>query len=228
MVELDKNRGGWMKAFESFIESDAFFPILVLLLVMLVIVFIWIILSNRHAMIKQNEKRYVAIDENAKIKIVSDSPSKEQTIPEVEEREPSNEISIVEEIKVTENKTEDKEENFEDNNIYQEPENINLANEITEENVDPVEIKKEDYEFPIEDEIINDIIDPFKATPSDNHEVNENVNVEYPKEYTREKTEVFEFPEFKEEEVSEQEIEDEIINTANEYIKNIMGSSKGD
>lgn len=220
-----------MKAFESFIESDAFFPILVLLLVMLVLVFVWIILSNRQAIIKKSEKRHVAIDENAKIKIVSDSPSKEQTLPEVEEREPSNEISIVEEVKVTDNKTDEKEENLENSNTYQEQEDINIGQGLEEENLAPIEINNEDFEFPMGDEIINDfnaIIDPFTATPSDNHEVNEEVNVEYPKEYTREKTEVFEFPEFKEEAVSEQDIEDAIINTANEYIKSIMGNSKED
>ena len=46
-----------MRTFENFIESEAFFPVLILLLVLLVCVFMWIMMSNKKEIKKRNYLR---------------------------------------------------------------------------------------------------------------------------------------------------------------------------
>ena len=268
-----------MNSFESFIESDAFFPVLILLLVMLVLVFVWIVLSNKNESKQKKEKKNIQIDENAKIKIVSDGIEVPQNkiIEEPVVEEPGrDEIAIVEEVSVTNDELTNN--NLDENTVLNDEINNNEQiiddPKLEEENVivdlpipkvedEPIEIptvnevidEGEEVEIPVptiandenvtsfenimsdmdvevptiennENIDINDevvIPNAFDTKPDDNHEVNEEVNAEYPNEYTSEKTEIFEFPAFKEEDViSSTDVETEIINAANEYIKNIM------
>ncbi len=62
-----------MNTLGNFIESDVFFPILMILLLLLIGVFIWIVLSNRkQERLYKEKKRSVKIDEDAQIKIVDE------------------------------------------------------------------------------------------------------------------------------------------------------------
>jgi len=60
-------------------------------------------------------------------------------------------------------------------------------------------------------------IDAFNFKPDDNKEINEDVKVEEPHEYTGEKTEIFNFD-------FDKDIDDKIIDAANIYIEKITGS----
>ena len=50
-----------MRTFENFIESEAFFPVLILLLVLLVCVFMWIMMSNKKEIKKRRDKKKINI-----------------------------------------------------------------------------------------------------------------------------------------------------------------------
>ena len=63
----------------------------------------------------------------------------------------------------------------------------------------------------------------FNSQPSNDTNINEDIKYDMPNEYIGEKTEVFDFPDFDKEDIfSSGDIETEIINAAEDYIKNIM------
>ena len=92
-----------MRTFENFIESEAFFPVLILLLVLLVCVFMWIMMSNKKEIKKRRDKKKIKIDENAEIKIVSDGNEKVRVRKtqknNIDDEPERTEIAIVEEEK---------------------------------------------------------------------------------------------------------------------------------
>lgn len=95
-----------MGTFTSFIESEAFFPVLIVLLVALVGVFIWIIVSNsKEAKKELDGKKNIVIDESAELKIIPDPSKQNANLGEVKElsvieEEPSDEIKIIEEFSI--------------------------------------------------------------------------------------------------------------------------------
>lgn len=283
-----------MKAFEKFIESDAFFPVLIVLLILLILVFVWAILSSKkEAKERQLRKQNIQVDKNAEIKIIKDGNSINQS--EVQQEEPeeveTNEIKIVEEQvidsidninqSITEVNEVDlselplvdipipevTEETFvipsivvqPDEGIEVEiptPEKINEENIPQSENVtleftrpmDAHEDVGEKVEIPPMKEMIdeigesvlqespkeviteeNHIDEAFYSIPSETRDINENIVTEEPKEYLGEKTEIFDFPDFGEELLknnnSADDIETEIINAANKYIESIMAKN---
>lgn len=68
----------------------------------------------------------------------------------------------------------------------------------------------------------------FESIPSEDTTINENITYNAPQEYTGEKTEVFDFPDFseltgnKDDEQPTVDIDEEIIKTAKQYIQTIM------
>lgn len=256
-----------MKTFESFIESEAFFPVLILLLVMLVCVFMWIVLSNKKEAQKRREKKKVNIDENAEIKIVSDGYDdvriKKVKKEKYEDEPERTEIAIVEEVKGSDgfmNITRDEPKetiynidlpNFNEARFIKESEdeeiidykNIDYGDltvppvpdifkdefeaksdedtkeeKVEEQSIDKIEEIDEDYEKTRK-------LEAFSASPNGDYEINEDIKVEPPKEYVGEKTEVFDFPDFDQDDIfSSGDIETEIITAAEDYIKDIMGN----
>ena len=191
-----------MKAFETFIESDAFFPVLVLLLVALVIVFMWIILSNKNEVQKRRAKRNIKIDETAKIKIVSDHPAKKtpKKMDEEIEKPSRKEIAIVEEVGA-------KRSYFKD---Y-----------FADEQEDIIDAPSKDS-YMEEDVKLNNNMDDFYATQEVYEEEEDPIKVA-----ANINTDLLDFPDLDTDTFSGIDIESEIINTANEYIKNIMNNKEG-
>lgn len=339
-----------MDAFAKFIESDAFFPILILLLVLFIGVFIWIIVSNKkEEKMRRLKRQNIIIDESAQIKIISKDGFNNQELKEIKdkieyEENTSDEIKIIEEFSIKPKEPEifipgpeeekstyeeivfddydknantgstfvipvpgkdeetpivdkidieytkaESEElslkaiNFDDDIPLMKKEEVNkefddgkeiedyitsLTTKIDLDNVDvDTESFEETYNIPIsktleeeyEDEIklkttnvITDedgeeieipstkkeISEPketeinfqsaFGVSPTDNFTINENITYENPKEYTGEKTEVWDFDidSYEAEEKEAKEIEEKIINAANEFIANIMKNNR--
>lgn len=247
-----------MKTFETFIESEAFFPVLILLLVMLVCVFMWIVLSNKKEAQKRREKKKVKIDENAEIKIVSDGNDdariKKVKKEKIEDEPERTEIAIVEEVAGSNNYLEVNHEEPKETIYNIDLPNFNEARFTREDDEEIIDYKNIDYgdlsvppvpdifkdefsdvetiknEEPVSSEIeqaskenknIEDYA--FNTTPNDDREIHEDVKVEPPKEYVGEKTEVFDFPDFDQDDIfSSGDIETEIITAAEDYIKDIM------
>lgn len=284
-----------MKAFEKFIESDAFFPVLIVLLILLVLVFVWAILSSKkEAKERQLRKQNIKVDENAEIKIIKEGNeiNQEEVQPSEPEEVETNEIKIVEEQIVdsanidNQNITEVKEvdlselplvdipipevteETFAIPSIVVQPDegievDISVPEKINEENVPQSENVTLEFTRPMNmhedigekveippmkemvDEIGESVIDEpskeiiteenhldeaFNSTPNETRDINENVVTEEPKEYLGEKTEIFDFPDFGEELLknnnsTDEDIETEIINAANKYIESIMAKN---
>lgn len=233
-----------MKTFENFIESEAFFPVLILLLVMLVCVFMWIILSNKKEEQKRRSKKNIKIDEDAEIKIVSDGNDdlRVRRIPageldDVDEPERS-EIAIIEEVKDSTPFVNFSMKPKEDETIYDIPlPNFNegrfTETEYQEEEIQDNEIDYGDLSVPVVPDIFKekgengtnnvDFSNAFSTRPNGDTEINEDIKVEEMNEYVGEKTEVFDFPAFDDEDIfSSGDIETEIINAAENYIKDIM------
>lgn len=262
-----------MKTFETFIESEAFFPVLILLLVMLVSVFMWIVLSNKKEEQKRREKKRIKIDENAEIKIVfdgleHDDVKMQKTKREQTDDEPERtEIAIVEEVATPNdyiNIENDKKEIIYDIDLP----NFNEARFTSEDKEDltknvfygdlsvppvPDIFLDDDFSETKSKETGNDLVkdksvdnnekdenvievekeessvetNAFNSTPTSDREIHEDVKVDMPKEYVGEKTEIFDFPDFNQDDIfSTGDIESEIITAAEDYIKDIMSSKK--
>lgn len=247
-----------MKAFESFIESDAFFPVLIVLLILLVAVFLWAILSSKkEAKERKLRKQNLQLDESAEIKFIEDQnaprSTEEKEKEEVEEVE-TNEIRIIEEQEVAPGVNESEmaivnevdlselptvdipipnvtEESFEipaveideENSVQKESVIIEFSKKAEENKgfEDNLEISKKDE---------NQIVNAFSVTPDDIRDINENITIEPINEYTGEKTEIFEFPDFDEMmlenlETNDEDIENSIIEAANKYIESVMNKN---
>lgn len=247
-----------MKTFETFIESEAFFPVLILLLVMLVCVFMWIVLSNKKEAQKRREKKKVKIDENAEIKIVSDGNDdvriKKVKKEKFEDEPERSEIAIVEEVAGSNNYLEVKHEEPKETIYNIDLPNFNEARFTREDDEQIIDYKNIDYGDlsvpPVPDIFKDEFSDTaatknentssneieqvekenkniedyaFNTTPNADREIHEDVKVEPPKEYVGEKTEVFDFPDFDQDDIfSSGDIETEIITAAEDYIKDIM------
>lgn len=150
-----------MKTFEGFIESDAFFPILIILLIILIAVFVWIVISNKQEEKKKRLQKQLLIDESAEIKIIDNNHqrvelrSMEDIIDnnqEIEDDEPErNEIAIIQEVTSTNNSNINKQddnnhENDEDNKLEDNENNDNGIEEIEEEKDSEEEFKKVEVE----------------------------------------------------------------------------------
>lgn len=91
-----------------------------------------------------------------------------------------------------------------------------------------VEEQEEQVELPEKKEVeIPEVNDAFSTIPSEDTSINEDIVVEESHEYTSNKTEVFEFPDFSDipggEEIEEEyDIDNEIIKTAEEYVSSVM------
>ena len=255
-----------MRTFEIFIESEAFFPVLILLLVLLVCVFMWIILSNKNENQKRRDKKKIKIDENAEIKIVSDGNEevrvKKEKREEIKEEPERTEIAIIEEVKNTDlgfNYEElEKTETVYDIDIpdFSGDKFSSLKSDETDETIDYKNIDYGDLSVPpvpdiFKDENINakeeesilsehsydkaessdisaevesdKVSQAFNSVPNSDTSIHEDFKFEPPKEYVGEKTEIFDFPDFNQDDIfSSGNIENEIISAAEDYIKNIM------
>lgn len=91
-----------MDAFEKFIVSDAFFPVLIVLLLLLCGVFLWIILSSKKDMrnVRTASTQNEDFSNKAEIKIIQDKNYVKKEIVEekIEPISSSNEIKIVETV----------------------------------------------------------------------------------------------------------------------------------
>lgn len=218
-----------MKTFESFIESDAFFAMLIILLILLIAVFVWIVMANKKEAQKQREKRQIMIDESAEIKIIDKNHQRielktmDDVTNSIEDEEPErDEIAIVQEVAPI---------NHEKNITY---------SEINEEDYLDDEFKK--FDDPVNYQITDDSIKVpnlfIDESDSENNDIssNEKSDVELPmvkeqveedeepQEMTEEEKaieEAFAIPDF-DNLLEDEDIEDEIIKAANDYIAEIM------
>lgn len=92
-----------MGTFAEFIESDAFFPVLILLLMLLMFTFVSILMSGRTKEKKKiKERKKIQIDENAQIQLVQHGTNKgfKSTVTEDDEVEEtgSTEVGLVKEV----------------------------------------------------------------------------------------------------------------------------------
>ena len=250
-----------MRTFENFIESEAFFPVLILLLVLLVCVFMWIMMSNKKEIKKRRDKKKIKIDENAEIKIVSDGNEKVRVRKtqknNIDDEPERTEIAIVEEVKGVSPaynfKINEKKETiydidlpnfnegrFNTNNDQEEIDHKNIdygdlsvppvpdifkddkyETAEVQVSIDNDNSKYKDMNLEIKDE--SEVEKAFNSQPSNDTNINEDIKYDMPNEYIGEKTEVFDFPDFDKEDIfSSGDIETEIINAAEDYIKNIM------
>ena len=106
---------------------------------------------------------------------------------------------------------------------------VEKTTQLVEEQEEQVEVPiAKEVEVPVTKEVeMPEVNDAFSTTPSEDTSINEDIIVEEPHEYTSNKTEVFEFPDFSdipggEEEKEEYDIDKEIIKTAEEYVSSVM------
>lgn len=152
-----------MKTFEGFIESDAFFPILIILLIILIAVFVWIVIANKQEEKKKRAQRQLLIDESAEIKIIDNNHQKIELKDvndfndNLDDEEPErNEIAIIQEIASADhdnNKNKDNKDNKQKNdNRNKEKENKKDDNRENEEFAKDKEFKKVDVSTDNENE----------------------------------------------------------------------------
>ena len=280
-----------MSAVEEFFESEAFFPILVGLLVLLIATLLWVTLSNRRARKKMMVPQNSMVDESATIKVVQDpepgdTSSKSKVVPDVpmvakavpdtpmvEEPKEEN-VTAVNEVPVNNDlplvdiavpKVDETpvdlelpgeaapSESGEAVTIEPAPEGVTEIPKPGEEVNIELPVKKDDE--PAEGDVpaftvgeiaalTNEVGEPaevmasievpenaFAQLPTDDNTINDNPVIEEPKEYTGEKTEVFNFPDFKDNatveditagSLADQSIESDVYEAANKYIASIM------
>lgn len=208
-----------MQAFATFIESDTFFPILIALLVLLVLVFVWVIFSSSNDK-KRQKNREIAVDEGVEIKIVKeevgdgsvpsitieDEPINVETIPGVKEFMKDTPVPDGEPL------------------TFEEPGEVKLVLE-----------EQPEMSFPKVADVHLTPEVAFGASPSEQKDINEDIVIPEIKEYTGEKTEIFDFPDFSNiENITEADdnlddlteplknVEDDVIEAANRYIESVM------
>lgn len=128
-----------MGSFASFIESEAFFPVLILLLTLLMFTFVSILMSGRNQEKKKlQERKKIQIDENAQIQLVQDGEKNyNKKVDKKEEKElGGKEVGLVKEIQAVE---------------LSEVESELDAMRITVEDNSEKEIEVPDFNRPIED-----------------------------------------------------------------------------
>ncbi len=91
-----------MGTFAEFIESDAFFPVLILLLLILMFTFVSILMSGKNkAKREMQERKKIQIDENAQVQLVQHgviTDFKTEAVNDDEEEIGSNEVGLVKEV----------------------------------------------------------------------------------------------------------------------------------
>lgn len=208
-----------MQAFATFIESDTFFPVLIALLVLLVLVFVWVIFSSSNDK-KRQKNREIAVDEGVEIKIVKeevgdgsvpsitieDEPINVETIPGVKEFMKDTPVPDGEPL------------------TFEEPGEVKLVLE-----------EQPEMSFPKVADVQLTPEVAFGASPSEQKDINEDIVIPEIKEYTGEKTEIFDFPDFSNiENITDEDanlddlteslknVEDDVIEAANRYIESVM------
>ena len=281
-----------MSGVEKFFESEAFFPILVGLLVLLIATLLWVTLSNRRARKRMMVPQNTEIDESSTIKVIQEdttpsaNTSKSKVVPDVPmaanvvpdtpmvEEPKSENVTVTPEVqtnndlplvdiavpKVDETPVEldipaeaVPAESGEAVSIEPAPEAVNEIPTPGEEVNIELPVKKEEEltegdvpAFTVGEiaALTNEVGEPaevmasidvpenaFGQVPTGDSSINEDVVVEEPKEYTGEKTEVFNFPDFKDNatveditagSLADQSIESDVFEAANNYIASIM------
>lgn len=261
-----------MEALENLVKSDAFFPVILALLVVLLVLFCYFIISNkkRENLKRNRQEQPMAIQEEIKLLEEKEvEPTKVETppveLPLVDIPIPKMDDTEVM-IEETESVTEKQEEAVEIP-VVMEPikegpvdasEIVNIEAAVPLDKAsdvgEKVEIPNvtESYEETPEEQVIieesgpvvennvnpNDLVEigielpgmkeqAFDGVPAPTTSINENIVYEEPKEYTGEKTEIFDFPDFSEVTGADDtkkniNVDEEIIKTANEYIASIM------
>lgn len=257
-----------MKAFEDFIVSDAFFPVLIGLMVVLVLVFVWILLSGKKKLNKNNikseqlqeekreeldinplaelEKKELKIVETPEVivnntstdsinDVVVDIPINTMDETPVDVFVPQEELNDVGETVEIEHPTPLVEENVPADQVV----DIDIPSLKSEEQGEEVEIPDvkpvvedsgETVELPVQKVLTNDVGEEavaFDTIPEANHNINNDIKVEPKQEYTGEKTEIFDFPDFNNIEAKSDDtltgnVEDDVIKAANNYISTVF------
>ncbi len=217
--------------FERFVTSGAFFPTLITLLILLVLVFIWVFVSSKKTEKNKLYQTSSHIFEVAEQEIILPPLKEEQEEQETKILESYDivaaepeELTTEQEIKIEEKKDFPIEQEI-PIKIEQES-TFSFSNEIgtLQENKF---IPNEKVEIPLEKTTEEERV-AFNSEPSQDTKIKEDIVVEEEKE-PFEKTEFFDFPDFSDiENVAEEEmqkkLEDEIIKTANIYIGEIMNA----
>lgn len=127
-----------MGSFASFIESEAFFPILIILLMLLMFMFVSILMSGRNQEKKKmQERKKIQIDENAQIQLVQHGGSSVHREKVTEEKEiGGTEVGLVKEIQAAE--------------LSEVEEELDAMRITIEDNADD-EVKVPNYNRPVED-----------------------------------------------------------------------------
>lgn len=234
-----------MKSFEGFIESDAFFPILIILLIILIAVFVWIVITNKKEEQMKREKRLRLIDESAEIKIIDNNHRKVElrsveesvnNLEDVDDEPERNEIAIVEvsprkdNIETNKQQEEVKQENKDSNQDDEDKEFKKVAVD-TEEEIDesikvPGLFKEEVADIDKVEVHLNpedNRPQPEVELPMVKEESEEEIIEEEPVMSEEDKAleAAFAIPDFDDIQ-DDDKIEDEIIEAANKYIAEIM------
>lgn len=238
-----------MDLFVKFIESDEFFPVLMLLMLALLFIFAWSLFSGNKKIKRMKAQKtmeeYHPIDYDydtsaSQIELVQVGKQKEQEqiIAETANAQNDHEIALVP-IKKMGEKSKEQQENVPIISVVETPKKDNVTQtEKFQEEIAFVE-KDLNIENSFEDKIEENVELPitkqdaedfgneiaFHSTPNDNKEINETIEIKEKEEYVGEKTEIFDFPDFSElikDAEKENEVESEIIDAANKYIETIM------
>lgn len=228
-----------MKTFEGFIESDAFFPILIILLIILIAVFVWIVISNKKEEQKKRLQKQMLIDESAEIKIIDNNHqsvelrSMDDIINnEIIEEEPTrNEIAIVQEVTSINANNYDEEETKEIEPQEEEEFKKVIVDEDEDTNQDesikvPGLFKEEvadidniDVHLNKEESIEAEEIE-IPTSKDEAEEVVEEITEPVMTEEEKAIEAAFALPDF--DNIDDDDIEGEIIEAANKYIAEIM------
>lgn len=231
-----------MNSFATLLESDAIFPILIILLVILIGVFVFVIYSTKKQEKLLKEKRSIMFDDGDEIKVFNGE----------EEIFDDELILPLRKDEVNQNK-----ENTFDDTITFDPIIIEEENDIDNPFTEEIPVKRMDEDDTLEDDISieNNIENETNEVNKENQieiteekesELIKDQEIEMPKhqyEYTTEKTEIFDFPDFSDIMTSDKDIKDaklsdlkeniesvseDVINEANKYIEEIMQNEESE
>lgn len=278
-----------MSAVEKFFESEAFFPILVGLLVLLIATLLWVTLSNRRSRKMYKVPQNSMVDESATIKVVQEEPANNgvPSTPKVVPDTPMVASVVPDTPMVNEPVAESEVQAVNNDNdlplvdiavptVDETPVELDINTESVSESGETVTIdpapqavaeipipgEQVNIELPVKKEeeitegdvpaftvgeiaaLTNEVGEPaevmasldvpenaFGQLPTDDNSINDNPVIEEPKEYTGEKTEVFNFPDFKDNatveditagSLADQSVESDVYEAANKYIASIM------
>lgn len=230
-----------MEAFETFIESEAFFPVLILILVVLLVIFFLILFSDKINMRKRrtikNQNNYINVDSEQEIRIVKEEKDNKVDEKELEQDDFERQNNSLKEELIKSDVLSDNEVTDKNIDILAE---IELEkDDITENILNEKELEEEFNSTAIETVSFEEIRDLIEDTEDNHKEEKEvlNSNEEVILEEAPVSPEINDFPDFSDlpgangkplEEISQDDlenstvIEEEVINAANEYIASVM------